>query len=70
MHVLDGKKTYVLVAAGILVTVAKIVGLLTTDTWVEIMALLGFGTVGTLREAVARLRARLAQDRPLPPGDA
>jgi hypothetical protein len=52
---LRGKKTYILVACGVCVWVAYHAGLLSREAADQVLVLLGFGGVATLRASIAKL---------------
>lgn len=51
---LAGYKTYILTGAGIVLTVLYILKVIDLEQWSAGMGLLGFGSVATLRAAVAK----------------
>ena len=52
---LQGKKTYILVATGLVVAGLHLVGLLDSETTNTALGFLGLGTVATLRSAIKNL---------------
>ena len=52
---LEGKKTYIITVAGILVVLAWSQGLINDQAFQMILGLLGLGSIATLRMAVAKI---------------
>jgi len=52
---LEGKKTYIITAVGILVVLAWSQGLINDQAFQMILGLLGLGSIATLRMAVAKI---------------
>lgn len=60
LKLLSGKKTYILAGGGIVVVAGYMLGLLDKDTADTALAALGFGSVATLRVAIAKQAASQA----------
>lgn len=52
MHILKGRKTYIVAVAAGLVTVAQVLGLIDAELAITIYGLLGAGGLATLRMAM------------------
>lgn len=53
MNFLAGKKTYILAGLGLIIMLCAFFGIVSWDTAVKILGLLGIGSIATLRQAIS-----------------